>query len=72
MYLLELLRKGFFELLCAYAECEQVLVAAVGAGARYTLGVGAVVAAQAAVAFVEDAVGAAVGAFAFPAAFFAV
>ena len=57
-----------FEPLCAAANRRNVDVAATGASARYPFRETAMVATQCAVNFVEDAVGTAVRAFAFPAA----
>ncbi len=61
-----------FQLLGAAAQGRDVRVAAARAGGRHPLGEAAVVAAQRAVQLVEDAEGAAVRAFALPAAFQAV
>ena len=57
-----------FELFSTAPERPDVGVAAGGAMTRHPLGEAAVVAAQGTVCFVEHAVGAAVGAFAFPVA----
>ncbi len=58
----------FLQLLRALAQRQDVGIAAAGAGHGHALGVAAVVAAQRAVGLVEDLVGTAVRAVAFPAA----